>query len=134
MRTLFLRVERATENAVRIAQHFENHPLVETVLYPGLSSHPGNAVQIIQTGGLFGGMMSMIIKGSQQTAIDVTRFCNVFYPATSLGGVESLIEHRATVSGPNFPVHPNLLRLSIGIEDVGDLIDDLEQALERANS
>ncbi|MDA1238467.1 MAG: aminotransferase class V-fold PLP-dependent enzyme [Proteobacteria bacterium] len=134
MRTLFLRVERATENAVRIAHHFENHPLVETVLYPGLASHPGNAVQLIQTGGLFGGMMSLIIKGSPQTAIDVTRFCQVFYPATSLGGVESLIEHRATVSGPDFPVHPNLLRLSIGIEDVEDLIDDLEQALERANS
>ena len=78
--------------------------------------------------------MSIIVKGNEQTAIDVTRFCNVFYPATSLGGVESLIEHRATVSGPDFPVHPNLLRLSIGIEDVNDLIEDLEQALERANS
>ena len=78
--------------------------------------------------------MSIIVKGSEQTAIDVTRFCNVFYPATSLGGVESLIEHRATVSGLDFPVHPNLLRLSIGIEETSDLIDDLEQALERANS
>jgi len=103
MRTLMLRVERATQNANRIAHHFDDHPLVEKVLYPGLPDHPGH-------------------------------FCEVFYPATSLGGVESLIEHRATVSGEGFPVDPRLLRLSIGIEDAGDLIDDLEQALERANS
>ena len=67
-----------------------------------------------------------------QSNKEIDRFItNVFYPATSLGGVESLIEHRATVSGPDFPVHPNLLRLSIGIEETSDLIDDLEQALER---
>ena len=78
--------------------------------------------------------VTMIATHGIQTAIDVARYCNVFYPATSLGGVESLIEHRATVSGDDFPVHPNLLRLSIGIEDVNDLIDDLEQALERANT
>jgi len=99
-----------------------------------LLNHPEHKVQKVQTEGLYGGMMSIIVKGNEQTAIDVARFCNVFYPATSLGGVESLIEHRATVSGPDFPVHPNLLRLSIGIEDASDLIEDLEQALERANS
>jgi cystathionine gamma-synthase len=87
-----------------------------------------------QTGGQFGGMMSIIVKGDEQTAIDVTRFCQLFYPATSLGGVESLVEHRKTVSGEGFPVHPRLLRLSIGIEDADDLIWDLEQALARANS
>ena len=134
MRTLFLRVERATENALQIANHFNKHNLIQRVLYPGLLNHPGHEIQKVQTEGLYGGMMSIIVKGNEQTAIDVTRFCNVFYPATSLGGVESLIEHRATVSGPDFPVHPNLLRLSIGIEDASDLIDDLEQALERANS
>ena len=134
MRTLFLRVERASENAIMFATHFENHPHVETVLYPGLPTHKGYVIQKAQTGGLFGGMLSIIVKGSEKTAIDVTRFCNVFYPATSLGGVESLIEHRATVSGLDFPVHPCLLRLSIGIEDVNDLINDFEQALERANS
>jgi cystathionine gamma-synthase len=133
MRTLYLRFERATQNANRIAHHFEDHPLIKKVLYPGLPSHPGHAIQAAQTSRSFGGMMSIITKGNQQTAIDVVRFCNVFYPATSLGGVESLIEHRATVSGDSFPVHPNLLRLSIGIEDACDLIDDLEQALERAN-
>ena len=132
MRTLFLRVERSSKNAMAIARHFEGHPLVEAVLYPGLTSHPGHEVAKRQTDGQFGGMMSIIVKGSEQNAIDVARFCELFYPATSLGGVESLIEHRKTVSGDGFPVHPRLLRLSIGIEDADDLIYDLEQALARA--
>ena len=134
MRTLFLRVERCSQNAMAIAAHFEGHDHVEAVLYPGLPSDPGHEVAKKQTGGQFGGMMSIIVKGDEQTAIDVTRFCQLFYPATSLGGVESLIEHRKTVSGEGFPVHPRLLRLSIGIEDADDLIWDLEQALTRANS
>ncbi|SHE93073.1 cystathionine gamma-synthase [Litoreibacter ascidiaceicola] len=134
MRTLFLRVERSCQNAMAVAKHFEGHPHIEKVLYPGLPSDPGHGVAKRQTGGQFGGMMSIIVNGSEQTAIDVTRFCEVFYPATSLGGVESLIEHRKTVSGEGFPVHPRLLRLSIGIEDADDLIYDLEQALTRAQS
>lgn len=134
MRTLFLRVEKASKNAMAVAQHFENHPNIETVLYPGLPSHPNHAVAKRQTDGQFGGMLSIIVKGTEQTAIDVSRFCELFYPATSLGGVESLVEHRKTVSGEGFPVHPRLLRLSIGIEDADDLIYDLEQALARANS
>lgn len=133
MRTLFLRVEKATQNAMALARHFEGHPALEMVLYPGLASHPGHKIAKAQTAGMYGGMMSIIVKGSEQTAIDVTRFCEVFYPATSLGGVESLIEHRKTVSGEGFPVHPRLLRLSVGIEDADDLIYDLEQALARAN-
>ncbi|WP_226781728.1 trans-sulfuration enzyme family protein [Oceaniglobus trochenteri] len=131
MRTLFLRVERASDNAMAIARHFQGHRHIESVLYPGLPEDPGHEVSCRQTNGRFGGMMSLIVKGSEQNAIDVARFCQVFYPATSLGGVESLIEHRKTVSGPDFPVHPCLLRLSIGIEDVDDLIWDLEQALSR---
>ena len=134
MRTLFLRVERCSQNALAIAKHFRSHKQLEAVLYPGLASDPGHEVAKKQTDGKFGGMMSIIVKGSEQTAIDVTRYCELFYPATSLGGVESLIEHRKTVSGPGFPVHPRLLRLSIGIEDVDDLIWDLEQALMRSNS
>lgn len=134
MRTLFLRVERCSQNALAIAQHFYGHNQLEAVLYPGLVSDPGHEVAKRQTGGKFGGMMSIIVKGSEQTAIDVTRYCQLFYPATSLGGVESLIEHRKTVSGPGFPVHPRLLRMSIGIEDVDDLIWDIEQALTRANA
>ncbi|RKF16306.1 PLP-dependent transferase [Roseovarius spongiae] len=132
MRTLMLRVERATQNALALASHFEGHPLIERVLYPGLSSHPGHEIAKRQTGGLYGGMLSLITAGNERTAIDTARFCELFYPATSLGGVESLIEHRKTVSGEGFRVHPNLLRLSIGIEDADDLIADLEQALSRA--
>lgn len=134
MRTLFLRVERACENAMAIAEHFVDHPHVEKVLYPGLTTDPGHLVAKRQTNGQFGAMLSIIIKGSEQDAIDVTRFCEVFYPATSLGGVESLIEHRKTVSGEGFPVHERLLRLSIGIEKVTDLIDDLEHAMQRTFS
>ncbi len=134
MRTLLLRYERATQNALKIASYLETHPGVEQVLYPGLPSHPGHEIAKRQTGGAYGGMLSIIVKGEEQTAIDVTRFCEVFYPATSLGGVESLIEHRKTVSGEGFPVHPRLLRLSIGIEDADDLIADLDQALERAGA
>jgi len=134
MRTLFLRVEKASANAMAIAKHFDGHPALDAVLYPGLPSDPGHAVAKRQTSGLFGGMLSIIVKGTEQTAIDVCRFCEVFYPATSLGGVESLIEHRKTVSGEGFPVHPRLLRLSIGIEDADDLIYDLEQALARAGA
>ncbi|MEM6713060.1 MAG: PLP-dependent aspartate aminotransferase family protein [Pseudomonadota bacterium] len=132
MRTLVLRLERASANALTIATHFSGHPLLETVLYPGLPSDPGHDIAKRQTSGQFGGMMSIIVKGSEQTAIDVCRHTKVFYPATSLGGVESLIEHRKTVSGEGFPVHPRLLRLSIGIEDARDLIDDLEKALSQA--
>ena len=132
MRTLFLRVEKASNNAMAIAKHFEKHKDVEAVLYPGLPGDPGHDIAKRQTNGQFGGMMSIIVKGTEQTAIDVARYCEVFYPATSLGGVESLIEHRKTVSGEGFPVHPRLLRLSIGIEDADDLIYDLEQALARA--
>lgn len=132
MRTLFLRVEKSSANAMAIAKHFEGHRHVESVMYPGLPSHPGHEVAKHQTGGQFGGMLSIIVKGEEKTAIDVARFCHLFYPATSLGGVESLVEHRKTVSGDGFPVHPRLLRLSIGIEDADDLIYDLEQALSRA--
>ena len=131
MRTLFLRVEKSCSNAMAIAKHFEGHKYIEAVLYPGLPSNPGHEISKCQTGGQFGGMMSLVVKGTEQNAVDVARFCKLFYPATSLGGVESLIEHRKTVSGEGFPVHPRLLRLSIGIEDADDLIYDIEQSLSR---
>ena len=132
LRTLILRYERATENALAFARHFEGHPALEAVLYPGLPSHSGHAIAKRQTEGGYGGMLSVITTGTERTAIDTVRACEVFYPATSLGGVESLVEHRKTVSGDGFPVHPRLIRLSIGIEDAADLIADFEQALERA--
>ena len=130
LRTLFLRVEKNSQNAMLLAKYFNNHEFIEKVLYPGLETHPNHQIAKHQTNGQFGGMLSVIVKGSQTDAINVVRNCKVFYPATSLGGVESLIEHRKTVSGDDFPVHENLIRISAGIEDPVDLINDLEQALD----
>jgi len=130
LRTLFVRYERASANALRIARHFAGHPKTEAVLYPGLESHPGHAIAKRQMTGGFGGMLSILVKGDAATAKAVATRAKLCLPATSLGGVETLIEHRATVEGPHSLVPPNLLRLSIGIEDAGDLIADLEQALE----
>lgn len=129
MRTMHLRVQRACESALTIARRLEQHPRVSRVLYPGLDSHPGHDVAASQMQGGFGGMLSILVDGDAAAARAVATRTRVFVPATSLGGVESLIEHRATVEGPNSPVAPNLLRLSVGIEDVDDLIADLEQAL-----
>ena len=131
LRTLFLRVEKNSQNAMILAKHFESHNYVETVLYPGLETHPNHKIAKNQTNGQYGGMLSIIIAGSESDAINVVRNCKVFYPATSLGGVESLIEHRKTVSGEDFPVDEKLIRISVGIEDPLDLINDLEQALEK---
>ncbi len=132
LRTLYLRYERASASALRLATHFQGHKSIEAVLYPGLPTHPGHEIAKRQMTGGFGGMMSILIKGGEAQARDVSRFTQVFVPATSLGGVESLIEHRKAVEGPHSIVADNLIRLSIGIEDVNDLIADLEQALERA--
>lgn len=129
LRTLFVRYRQASANALAIARHFERHPKVASVLYPGLDSHPGHSVAKRQMTDGFGGMMSLLVKGGFE---DAKRFCtllNVVVPATSLGGVESLAEHRKTVEGPTSPVPDNLVRLSIGIEHVDDLIADIEQAL-----
>ncbi|MGB0497938.1 MAG: trans-sulfuration enzyme family protein [Rubricella sp.] len=129
MRTLPVRFRRASETALAIARHFEGHPKVERVLYPGLPSHPGHAVAARQMTEGFGGMLSILVKGGEEAARRAATRCAVFLPATSLGGVESLIEHRIAVEPPESRVAPNLLRLSIGMEDPGDLIADLEQAL-----
>ena len=131
MRTLFLRYERASQNALAIARHFEHHPKVDYVLYPGLPSHPGYNISSSQMTGGFGGMLSILTQTPEQ-ARNVARGTHVFIPATSLGGVESLIEHRYAVEGPNSLVPKTLLRLSIGIEAEEDLIEDLEQALANA--
>ena len=129
MRTLFLRVRRASESALRIATHFEGHQAIDKVLYPGLESHPNHAVAARQMSGGYGGMLSLCIKGGKAAALSVASKCDVFVRATSLGGVESLIEHRYSIEGSSSPIPKNLLRLSIGIEDVDDLIEDLEQAM-----
>ena len=109
LRTLYLRVRRASETALASASHFEGHEKLDAVLYPGLSNHPGHAVAARQMSGGFGGMLSVLV------------------------GVESLIEHRATIEGPESLVPENMLRLSVGIEDAGELIADLEQMLAVAS-
>jgi len=130
MRTMHLRVQRSSESAMTIARQLEGHGRISRVLYPGLESHPGYAIARRQMQGGFSGLLSILVDGDATAARAVATRTRVFVPATSLGGVESLIEHRATVEGPNSPVASNLLRLSVGIEHVDDLIADLEQALD----
>ncbi len=129
MRTLFIRVLKSSGSALQIAQHFENHPQLDAVLYPGLASHPAHAIAATQMQGGFGGMLSLRVHGGAAAAIEVAKRCRVFIRATSLGGVESLIEHRYSIEGPQSPIPHDLLRLSVGIESVDDLITDLNQAL-----
>jgi cystathionine gamma-synthase len=129
LRTLFLRVEQASRNALAFAKHFENHKRIQAVLYPGLESHAQHKIARKQMIGGFGGMLSVLVKGDEAKTRAITGRLKVFTPATSLGGVESLAEHRKSVEGPNSIVPENLVRFSMGIEDVADLIADLEQAL-----
>ncbi len=129
MRTMHIRVERACENAMRIAQHFEGYSGVREVLYPGLASHPHHEIAARQMTGGFGGMLSIRFEGGREAAAKIMGRMKRFVRATSLGGVESLVEHRALVEGENSPVPDDLLRFSIGIENIDDLIEDIEQAL-----
>ncbi|MBV8739976.1 MAG: PLP-dependent transferase [Alphaproteobacteria bacterium] len=129
MRTLFARVERACRSAQQVAEALCAYPRIVEVLYPGLAAHPGHMVARRQMAGGFGGMLSIRVKGGAAAAITAAARVEVWQRATSLGGVESLIEHRASIEGPDSPVPPDLLRLSVGIEDAADLIADLEAAL-----
>ncbi len=129
MRTLFVRMERASASALALATKLSTHPGVERVLYPGLPSHPGHQIAVAQMNDGFGALMSILVRGGASEAIAVASAVKLFVRATSMGGVESLIEHRATVEGPQTLAPPNLLRLSIGLESVKDLYEDLEQAL-----
>jgi len=130
MRTLYPRVKTACANAQALAERLSANPHVAEVLYPGLKGFAGHAIAAKQMTGGFGGMLSIRVKGGEQAAIDTAAHVQVWKRATSLGGTESLIEHRASVEGPGSPCPPDLLRLSAGIEDAGDLIADLEQALK----
>ncbi|MEP3244842.1 MAG: aminotransferase class I/II-fold pyridoxal phosphate-dependent enzyme [Sneathiella sp.] len=130
MRTLSVRVKQASENAMMLARTLEQHPSVEEVLYPGLESHAGFEISKKQMTGGFGGMMSIRVKGGEAAAIKVAANLQLIKRATSLGGVESLVEHRASIEGEGTPCPVDLLRLSIGIENAKDLLDDLVQALE----
>jgi cystathionine gamma-synthase len=134
LRTLHLRVRAACAGAMLIAQHFQAQRHVGQVLYPGLSDFPGHDVARAQMQGGFGGMLSIRVRGGEAAAIAVAAHTQIWKRATSLGGTESLIEHRASVEGAGTPAPPDLLRLSVGLEHAGDLIADLEQALAAAQA
>jgi cystathionine gamma-synthase len=129
IQTLHLRISKQTENAQLLATYLEQHPKVEQVNYPGLKSHPQHTLAKKQQNNGFGAMLSVLIKGTEKRAFEVSTKLKYFTTATSLGGVESLVEHRKSIEGPDSPTPNNLLRISVGIEHIDDLIADWEQAL-----
>ena len=128
MRTLPWRMRAHSENAMKVASFLAQHRKVARVHYPGLQSHPGHQIAAKQMS-LFGGMLSFEVKDGRDTAMSVATKTKIFIRATSLGGVESLIEHRASIEGPGTTSPEGLLRMSIGLENADDLIEDLDQAL-----
>ena len=128
MRTLPLRIREMSRNAQGIAAFLQDHPLVEEVLYPGLQDHPGHRLAAAQMTGGFGPLLSFVVRGGAEAALRVAGRLALFHRATSLGGVESLVEHRHTIE-PHTGIPEGLLRLSVGIEDLDDLKEDLRQAL-----
>ena len=129
LRTLDVRVRASAANAMELVHRLSNHASVSAVLYPGLPHHLGHDVARRQMKGGFGGMLSVRVRGGADAAIATAARVRVWKRATSLGGVESLIEHRASIEGANSPCPPDLLRLSAGIEDVEDLWRDIDVAL-----
>jgi cystathionine gamma-synthase len=129
MRTLYLRVPASAAGALRVAEALARHPRVSEVYYPGLAMHPGHAVAARQMQGGFGPLVSFRVHGGEAAARAVARRLRFFSEATSLGSIESLVEHRRSVEGPESIAPADLLRLSIGIEDPADLVADLEAAL-----
>lgn len=127
--TFTARMPIHTNNALQLAQYLETHPKIERVLYPGLPSHPQHEIAKQQMKGGFGGMLSILVKGDRAAALKLATDLRLFTHATSLGGVESLIEHRKSIEGPASATPDNLLRISVGIEHIKDLIEDFEQAL-----
>ena len=134
LRTLDIRVRAQASSAAFLATRLERHPQVAHVLYPGLTNFPGHAIAARQMNGGFGGMLSIRLHGGETAAIAAAARVALWKRATSLGGVESLIEHRASAEGPNTSCPPDLLRLSVGLEDPDDLFVDLDQALGSAQA
>jgi cystathionine gamma-synthase len=135
LKTLGVRMDRHCDNAEQVVQFLQGHDAVSAVHYPGLEGHPGHAVASRQMR-RYGGMVSFQVKGGEQRAVDVCGATEVWTLGESLGGVESLIEHpgrmtHASVAGTELEVPSDLVRLSVGIEDVEDLIADLDQALTK---
>ncbi len=133
IKTLAYRIKGHCENAFKLAIYLEQHPKITGVYYPGLTSHPQHLIAKKQMKN-FGGMLSILIKGDAVAARKVTNSVKLFAQATSLGGVESLIEHRASVEGPETKTPQNLIRVSVGLEHIDDLIADFEQALQQIDS
>jgi cystathionine gamma-synthase len=133
LRTLHIRAATQARNAMTLAERLSAHPKVARVLYPGLPQHPGHDIAARQMEGGFGYMLSVQVVGGEGAAIGAAARVGLWKRATSLGGVESLIEHRASIEGAGTPCPPDLLRLSTGIEDVGDLYQDLDEALTAAH-
>nr|WP_044199948.1 aminotransferase class V-fold PLP-dependent enzyme [Oscillochloris trichoides] len=128
VRTLAYRMRAHCTHAHQIAEALSQHPQIEALHYPGLPSHPGHEVAARQMHD-FGGMLSIQVRGGEAAAMRVAARVKIFTRATSLGGAESLIEHRASIEGPHSTTPANLLRLSVGLEHPDDLLADLEQAL-----
>lgn len=134
IKTLHLRIERHCHNALQIARFLEDHPAFSEVIYPGLESHPQHELAQHQMNGLFGGMVSAVLHGGEEAARQLVSRTKLFSLAESLGGIESLIEHpysmtHASTADSDFAVSPGLVRFSVGVEHVEDLIGDLKQAL-----
>ena len=134
MKTLFVRAAAQARGAADLAARLSAHPQVARVLYPGLPQHPGHDVAARQMENGFGYMMSVQVRGGEAAAIATAAALRLWKRATSLGGVESLVEHRASIEGPGTPCPPDLLRLSVGIEDPDDLYADLDAALRSAHA
>ena len=132
IKTLPYRMRGHNQNAIEVVDFLEKSPHVEKVFYPGLESHPDHKIARQQMSS-FGGMLSFLVKGGAVNALKVINNLKIFTQATSLGGVESLVEHRASVEGPDNKTPQNLLRVSVGIENITDLIEDLENALKSIN-
>ena len=128
MRTLPLRMRQMTQNALAVAEFLAEQPQVEAVLYPGLATHAGHKLATSQMAGGYGSLLSCVVRGGADVALQVAGRLNLFHRATSLGGVESLVEHRHTIE-PHTGIPEGLLRLSVGIEDIEDLKADLRGAL-----
>lgn len=129
IRTLHLRMQAHSANAEQIARFLQDHSRVAAVHYPSLADHPGHATASRQMSG-FGGMLSFQVQGGKEAAMQVAARVRLFVRATSLGGTQSLIEHRASIEGDNTTTPQNLLRVSVGLEHADDLIEDLSQALD----
>jgi cystathionine gamma-synthase len=133
MRTLDIRVREQARTAALLAARLADHPSLSSVLYPGLPTHPGYEIAERQMVGGFGGMLSIRLVGGETAALTTTASVQVWRRATSLGGVESLIEHRASIEGTGTPCPRDLLRLSVGLEDIDDLYFDLARALQASS-